>query len=134
MSKITIATKERRFPVAKDLYGIFFEDINRAGDAGLYPELLRNRAFEDSLVPERCTLDDDGKFFTTPEGWRCEFNGGEGTGRVAGRAGPHAGARLVCKRRRSDAYERGGYPQQKPEGLPAGRFRRRRKRDLQHRL
>lgn len=46
MSKLKIKTKERRFETARDLYGIFFEDINRAGDGGLYPEMLRNRSFE----------------------------------------------------------------------------------------
>ena len=40
MSKLKIKTKERRFETAGDLYGIFFEDINRAGDGGLYPEML----------------------------------------------------------------------------------------------
>ena len=29
-------------------YGIFFEEINHAGDGGLYAELVRNRSFEDS--------------------------------------------------------------------------------------
>jgi alpha-L-arabinofuranosidase len=29
-------------------YGIFFEEINHAGDGGLYAELIRNRSFEDS--------------------------------------------------------------------------------------
>ena len=52
MSKLKIKTKERRFGTAGDLYGIFFEDINRAGDGGLYPEMLRNRSFEDSVLPE----------------------------------------------------------------------------------
>ena len=51
MSKLKIKTKERRFETARDLYGIFFEDINRAGDGGLYPEMLRNRSFEDSVLP-----------------------------------------------------------------------------------
>lgn len=30
--------QNRKFETAKDLYGIFFEDINRAGDGGIYPE------------------------------------------------------------------------------------------------
>lgn len=34
--------------VSKDLYGIFFEEINCAGDGGIYPEMIRNRSFEDS--------------------------------------------------------------------------------------
>jgi alpha-L-arabinofuranosidase len=29
------------------LYGIFFEEINRAGEGGLYAEMLQNRSFED---------------------------------------------------------------------------------------
>jgi len=78
MSKISIRTQEKRFPVAPDLYGLFFEDINRSGDSGLYPEMIRNRSFEDSLLPERCTLSEDGVIFTTPGGWVDQFNGGEG--------------------------------------------------------
>lgn len=34
-------------PVSKDLYGIFFEEINCAGDGGIYPELIRNRSFDE---------------------------------------------------------------------------------------
>ena len=69
MSKISVQTREKRFPVAPDLYGLFFEDISRAGDGGLYPEMLRNRSFEDSLMPEGCTSSDGGKTFVTPTGW-----------------------------------------------------------------
>ena len=78
MSKVSIRTKETRFPVAPDLYGLFFEDISRAGDGGLYPEMLRNRSFEDSLLPEGCVTKDGGKTFESPTGWIDEFNGGEG--------------------------------------------------------
>lgn len=46
MSRITIRTENKKFPVAPNLYGIFFEDINRAGDGGLYPEMLRNRSLK----------------------------------------------------------------------------------------
>ncbi len=34
------------------LYGIFLEEINHGVDGGLYAELIRNRAFEDSRPPE----------------------------------------------------------------------------------
>ena len=78
MSRMNIRTKETRFPVAPDLYGLFFEDISRAGDGGLYPEMLRNRSFEDSLMPEGCVSEDDGKTFVSPTGWIEEFNNGEG--------------------------------------------------------
>ncbi|HEX9046246.1 MAG TPA: carbohydrate binding domain-containing protein, partial [Verrucomicrobiae bacterium] len=33
--------------VSSNLFGIFFEEINSAGDGGLYGELVRNRSFED---------------------------------------------------------------------------------------
>ena len=78
MSKITISTFEKRFETAPDLYGIFFEDINHAGDGGIYPEMLRNRSFEDSLLPEGCVTNDGGKTFVSPTGWVDEFNNGEG--------------------------------------------------------
>ena len=78
MSKLNVRTKEKRFPVAPDLYGLFFEDISHAGDGGLYPEMLRNRSFEDSLLPEGCVSEDGGKTFVSPTGWIDEFNNGEG--------------------------------------------------------
>ena len=77
MSQLTISTQEKRFPVAPDLYGVFFEDISHAGDGGLYPEMLRNRSFEDSLLPDGCITNDNGKTFTSPTGWIDEFNNGE---------------------------------------------------------
>ena len=78
MSSIDIRTGEKRFPTARDLYGLFFEDISHAGDGGLYPEMLRNRSFEDSLLPEGCMTKDAGKTFVSPTGWIDEFNNGEG--------------------------------------------------------
>lgn len=33
------------------MYGIFFEEINRAGDGGIYAEMLQNRSFEDGASP-----------------------------------------------------------------------------------
>lgn len=45
MERITVyenqVTKE-----LKDLFGIFFEDINHAADGGLYAEMIQNRSFE----------------------------------------------------------------------------------------
>ena len=78
MSKLNVRTREKRFPVAPDLYGLFFEDISHAGDGGLYPEMLRNRSFEDSLLPEGCVTQDSGRTFVSPTGWIDEFNNGEG--------------------------------------------------------
>ena len=48
--------------VPPSLYGIFFEEINHAGDGGLYAELIRNRSFEDSTPPEGYRLE-DGKLY-----------------------------------------------------------------------
>ena len=34
------------------MYGIFFEEINHAGDGDLYAELVKNRSFEEQEIPE----------------------------------------------------------------------------------
>ena len=81
MSRIKIKTENKRTDASRELYGIFFEDINRAGDGGLYPELLRNRTFEDSLLPEGIRTEDGGYSFVTDSGWKDEFNKGEGLSR-----------------------------------------------------
>jgi alpha-L-arabinofuranosidase len=47
-------------PISPILYGIFFEEINHAGDGGLYAELVRNRSFEDADTPDAWTLLGDG--------------------------------------------------------------------------
>jgi alpha-L-arabinofuranosidase len=47
-------------PISPILYGIFFEEINHAGDGGLYAELVRNRSFEDADTPQAWTLVGDG--------------------------------------------------------------------------
>ena len=39
-------TLEKTNQISPLLYGIFFEDINYAGDGGLYAELIANRSFE----------------------------------------------------------------------------------------
>ena len=77
-NKIYVNTKKEMFPVAEDLYGLFFEDINRAGDGGLYPEMIRNRSFEDSLVPAGCTTDEKQLIYINRGGWSGGFNHGEG--------------------------------------------------------
>lgn len=70
MSRIRIQTEKKLMPTEPNLYGIFFEDISRAGDGGIYPELLRNRTFEDSIPPKGCVLEEDGRVMVTPSGWR----------------------------------------------------------------
>jgi len=81
MSKLNVKTANKRYPTAKNLYGLFFEDINRAADGGLYPEMLRNRSFEDSIPPERCETDEALTKIRTPRGWEDQFNHGEGLAR-----------------------------------------------------
>ncbi|MDR1733343.1 MAG: hypothetical protein LBR73_00445 [Oscillospiraceae bacterium] len=54
--------------VPETLYGVFFEDINYAGDGGLYPELVLNRSFENRpLNPADYDLQRDAAF-----GWDLE--------------------------------------------------------------
>lgn len=77
-NQIAVKTKEVRFPVAEEFYGLFFEDINRSGDGGLYPEMIRNRSFEDSLTPGGCQVEEEGKIFKNRGGWPGAFNHGEG--------------------------------------------------------
>lgn len=40
--------KDRGTEIGGLHYGIFFEEINHAGDGGLYAEMIRNRSFEDN--------------------------------------------------------------------------------------
>jgi alpha-L-arabinofuranosidase len=63
--------------VSPTLYGIFFEEINHAGDGGLYAEMIRNRSFEDSRKPDCWSLvtsgtakgevDNEGHWPTSPK-------------------------------------------------------------------
>lgn len=75
---VRVDTRKVRFPVSEDLYGLFYEDINRAGDGGIYPEMIRNRSFEDSLVPGGCTTDPEQLVYINRGGWPGCFNHGEG--------------------------------------------------------
>ncbi|RYG33437.1 DUF1080 domain-containing protein [bacterium] len=45
--------------VSKGLYGVFLEEINNAGEGGLYAEMIQNRGFEDASLPPACTLEGD---------------------------------------------------------------------------
>jgi len=47
-AKITIDVSKPGHAISPTLFGIFFEDINLSADGGLYPELVRNRSFEDA--------------------------------------------------------------------------------------
>ncbi|MDM5327487.1 alpha-L-arabinofuranosidase C-terminal domain-containing protein [Neobacillus sp. CF12] len=70
-AKVIIDSKAKKFPVSPSLYGLFFEEINRAGDGGIYGELIRNRSFEDTIIPERCHV--NGCELHSPAGWVSPF-------------------------------------------------------------
>ncbi len=53
---LTIDVANPGINISPTLYGVFFEEINHAGDGGLYAELIRNRSFDDSTVPIYWTL------------------------------------------------------------------------------
>jgi alpha-L-arabinofuranosidase len=55
---LTVDVDKPGHPVSPTLWGIFFEDINLSADGGLYPELVRNRSFEDSGEPNFWSLSD----------------------------------------------------------------------------
>ena len=42
--------------ISANLFGNFFEEINFAGDGGLYAEMVRNRTFDNSAAPDYWTL------------------------------------------------------------------------------
>ncbi|WP_329246257.1 carbohydrate binding domain-containing protein [Streptomyces sp. NBC_01478] len=71
---ITVDPGTQGAAIDKTMYGVFFEDINRAADGGLYAELVQNRSFEYST--------DDNKAYTPLTAWTVA-----GTGQVVNDAG-----------------------------------------------
>ncbi len=59
-------------PISPHMYGIFYEEINHAGDGGLYAQLVRNPNFADALAPGGMTLQ-NGKA-VGPNGYSINFN------------------------------------------------------------
>jgi alpha-L-arabinofuranosidase len=57
-ASLTIDVDKPGHRISPALWGIFFEDINLSADGGIYPELVRNRSFEDSAQPDSWTLSD----------------------------------------------------------------------------
>lgn len=66
-ARLTIDVGRPGAEINKDLYGIFFEDINHAVEGGLYGELVKNRDFEGNRSPEDMTR--KGDFLYTRKGW-----------------------------------------------------------------
>ncbi len=50
-AQLTVDMNKPGAQISPLLYGIFFEEINRAGDGGIYAEMLQNRSFEDASNP-----------------------------------------------------------------------------------
>ncbi|MFI1925157.1 alpha-L-arabinofuranosidase C-terminal domain-containing protein [Streptomyces sp. NPDC020377] len=50
---VTVDPTAKGAKIDDSMYGVFFEDINRAADGGLYAELVQNRSFEYSTVDNR---------------------------------------------------------------------------------
>jgi alpha-L-arabinofuranosidase len=50
---ITVDPTAKGAKIDDTMYGVFFEDINRAADGGLYAELVQNRSFEYSTADNR---------------------------------------------------------------------------------
>ncbi len=66
--QIVIQADKPGIPISPLLYGTFFEEVSRAGDGGLYAELIRNGNFRAGLLPEGFRL--EGKELITPAGLR----------------------------------------------------------------
>ncbi len=62
-TEITIQTKTPTVKVNPDMYGIFFEEINQAGEGGVYAEMIRARGME------------DGDSKRLPTGWSADVSG-----------------------------------------------------------
>lgn len=69
MAQLTldISPAERGSAINPLHYGIFFEEINHAGDGGLYAELIRNRSFEDNASVEYWTATGNGTISRSTE-------------------------------------------------------------------
>ncbi|MHB8866589.1 MAG: alpha-L-arabinofuranosidase C-terminal domain-containing protein, partial [Pirellulaceae bacterium] len=66
--EVRINAEGRRIEVSRDLYGIFYEEINHAGDGGLYAEMVQNRTFEENELSDHMRLVDGN--VVTDNGWQ----------------------------------------------------------------
>ncbi len=55
-ANVSIQVNQPGAVVSSNLFGIFFEEINFAGEGGLYAEMVRDRAFYDPTNPDYWTL------------------------------------------------------------------------------
>jgi alpha-L-arabinofuranosidase len=67
-SRITVDVDKLGHAVPTTLYGIFFEEINHAGEGGLYAEMVLNRDFEITTLPKGAKW--AGNLLRTADGWQ----------------------------------------------------------------
>ncbi|MBM3888542.1 MAG: alpha-L-arabinofuranosidase, partial [Verrucomicrobia bacterium] len=72
-ASITVQANKPGHKIAPTLWGIFFEDINLSADGGIYPELVRNRSFED--YEKKSHDDKEGEMAKTLLFWSVRSNG-----------------------------------------------------------
>ena len=89
---LDIDLNSRGAEIPESLYGVFFEEINHAGDGGLYGEMLMNRSFEDRVVPEGYWV--DSAELVTPI-VRSHLSGDSVSGRYKWGIDPYPGWELV---------------------------------------
>jgi len=74
---ITVHVDQPVVSLKKELYGVFFEDINYAADGGLYAELIQNRSFEYYPVDHWVKKNWQPRKFTPLTAWETvEYGGG----------------------------------------------------------
>lgn len=71
--EIYVDLNKKGHNVDESLYGVFFEEINHSGDGGLYAELVRNRNFEEHVLPSGMTYKDG--FAVAPHSLNYEHGG-----------------------------------------------------------
>ncbi|MBV5315062.1 MAG: hypothetical protein JZU47_17295 [Prolixibacteraceae bacterium] len=67
-STFTIDASQTGIAISPRLYGIFFEEINHAGEGGLYAEMVQNRDFEITSIPAGSNM--GGNLVRTKDGWQ----------------------------------------------------------------
>jgi len=65
VTEVTIDAGKELAEIAPTMYGVFFEDINRSADGGMYAELIFNRGFEENNLPSTFTYR-DGRAWAVP--------------------------------------------------------------------
>ncbi len=67
-ARISVAVDKPGHEVPATLYGIFFEEINHAGEGGLYAEMVLNRDFEMTTLPKGAKW--AGNLLRTADDWQ----------------------------------------------------------------